>query len=193
MARTAKSVDEKAVVVDTAAANISETENMNEEENIEKKNETRKVSRNPLNDIDEINVVSLVPNVSYEDSKTGDMYEWDIVGHIEPMTFETLKNMWRNHKGYFREMLLKPEDERVITQFGLTKTFEKYDFLMDESSYKRNNIDALCSTISSAPNGLKFAIVNRVKDMVATGVLSDVSVIKALEKQLNLDLISSLE
>ena len=93
------------------AANMAE--NMNEEEkNIVEKT----VKSEPLRDTDEIIVESIVPNVSYKDSKTGDMYEWDEVGHTEPMTFDTLKNMWRSHKGYFRNMWLKPNDERVVIQ-----------------------------------------------------------------------------
>ena len=119
MGRTAKSVVEEVV---TNAA-----EEMNEK--IEKK------TIKPLNDNDEIEVVSLIPNISYKDSRTGDFYEWDEIGHIEYMTFDILKNMWRSHKGYFRNMWLKPNDDRVISKFGLNKTFEKYEFLMDKSNY----------------------------------------------------------
>ena len=107
---------------------VDVTEDVNEEE---KKSTKKTIKVEPLNDDDEIEIVSLVPNVSYKDSKTGDMYEWDVAGHVEPMTVDVLKNMWRNNKGYFKNMWLKPNDERLIKQFGLTKTFEKYEFLMD--------------------------------------------------------------
>lgn len=154
--------------------------------------DTKAVKVAELLDSDEIEVVSLIPNVSYKDSKTNDMYEWDEVGHVELMIVETLKNMWRNNKGYFRNMWLKPNDERVIKQFGLTSNFEKYEYLMDESNYTRSKISEICEVISSTPNGLKFAICNRVKNLVQEGKVTDVSVIKALEKHLNLDLISFL-
>lgn len=155
-------------------------------------NEKNKVSVEPLKDSDEINVVSLIPNVSYKDNYTNDYYQWEEVGHVELMTFETLKNLWRNHKGYFRDMRLKPDDDRVINKFGLTRIYEKYEFLMDESNYNRKNIDKLCTIISETPNGLKYSIVNKVKDMVVTGKLTDIAVIRALEKHFNLDLISFL-
>lgn len=144
----------------------------------------------PLQDSDEIDVVSTIPNVSYKDSKTNDMYEWEEVGHVEPMTFETLKNMWRNNKGYFRNMWLKPLDERVIKQFGLTSTFEKYEYLMDESNYTRAKISEICEAISSAPNGMKFSVCSRVKALVCDGKITDYAVIKALEKELNMELSS---
>lgn len=162
-----------------------------EEVNETKKKETKKIVE--LKDSDEIDVVSLVPNVSYKDSRTLDMYEWDEVGHVESMTFETLKNMWRNNKGYFKKMWLKPMDERVINKFGLTKTFEKYEYLMDDSNYTKKNIDEICSAISDTPNGLKMSIFNKIKSMVVSGDISDVSVIRALEKHLKTDLMSFLD
>lgn len=168
---------------------VDAAENMNEEEKIV---ENKAIKTEPLKDTDEIEIESLVPNVSYKDSKTGDMYEWDEAGHTEPMTFDILKNMWRSHKGYFRNMWLKPNDARVINQFGLTKTFEKYEYLMDASNYTKKNIKSICDAIAETPNGLKFAICDKVKSLVISGEVSDVSVIKELEKRLKIDLIEFL-
>ena len=176
MGRTAKST------VEELASNAAEE--MNE------KNDKKTI--NPLNDYDEIEVVSLIPNVSYKDSKTGDFYEWDEIGHKELMTFEVLKNMWRSHKGYFRNMWLKPNDNRVINKFGLTKVFEKYEFLMDKSNYTKKNIDNICDTIVNAPNGLKASLYEKVKSLVIDGDVTDVSVIRKLENRLNIDLIEFL-
>ena len=153
---------------------------------------TKEINAIPLTDTDEIEVVSLIPNVSYKDSKTNDMYEWDEVGHVELMTVETLKNMWRNNKGYFRNLWLKPNDERIIKQFGLTSTFKKYEYLMNESNYTRANISEICNAISFSPNGMKFAICNKVKALVQDGKVADITVIKTLERNLNLELISLL-
>lgn len=173
----------------TAKATVNEVitdavEEMNEK-NVKKAIE-------PLNDFDEIEVVSLIPNISYKDSRSGDFYEWDEIGHIEYMTFDTLKNLWRNHKGYFRNMWLKPEDDRVINKFGLTKVFEKYEFLMDKSNYTKKNINTICDTIVNAPNGLKASLYDKVKNLVINGDVTDVSVIRKLETSLNIDLIDFL-
>ena len=173
MGRTAKPTTEK-VVTDTV-------ETMNEE-----------IKKKTLEDSDEIEVVSIIPNVSYKDSKTGDFYEWDNVGHIEYMTFDILKNMWRSHKCYFRNMWLKPNDDRVINKFGLTKTYKEHEFLMDKSNYTRKNIDAICEAISNTPNGLKSAIYDKIKSLVIDGEITDVSVIKKLESRLKIDLIEFL-
>ncbi len=168
-----KTSETKAIVKETVEQNVNENEN-------------KVVKLKDLNDSDEIKVVSLVPNVSYKDSKTLDMYEWDEVGHEEYMTFETLKNMWRNNKGYFKNMWLKPCDDRVINKFGLTKTFKDYEYLMDKSNYTKKNIDTICGAISNTPSGLKRSICNKVKDLIAKEELTDISVIRKLERHLNI-------
>ena len=89
-------------------------------------------------------------------------------------------------------MWLKPNDDRVINKFGLTKTFEKYAFLMDESNYVKDKINDLCAAISNTPNELKYSIVLKIKDLVVNEKVQDISVIRALEKHLKIDLISFL-
>lgn len=192
MARTSKTksaASEVATVEETTVAtNSVAAENMK----VEKKTVKKTVDVNSLTDSEEIEVISLIPNVSYKDSATNDFYEWEEVGHVEIMTYETLRNMWRNHKGYFRNLWLKPLDERIIVKFGLTNTYEKYEFLMDESNYTRKNADKLCEAIATTPVGMKYAIINKIKDLVVSGKISDVAVIRSLEKHFGLDLISFL-
>lgn len=166
------------------------TEKMDEEK---KENTKKSVNKKPLEDSEEIEVVSLIPNVSYKDSKTYDIYKWEEAGHVEYMTFDVLKNMWRNNKGYFKNMWLKPKDDRVVEKFGLTKTFEKYEYLMDASNYTKKNIDDICAAISDTPNGLKMSLYDKVKNMVIDGDVTDVFVIRALEKRLKIDLIDFLD
>lgn len=154
------------------------------------KKENNKIIEEPLHDSDEIAVISLIPNVSYKDNKTNDIYEWDEVGHIEYMTVETLKNMKRNYKTYFIDLWLKPLDDRVIKQFGLQKNYDKYEFLMDDSNYIKENISTICNSISTTPQSLKYTIFKKVRDMVTSKKITDITLIRAIEKQMNLDLIS---
>ena len=182
----------KSVAEDIVAENdiIDVTEEMNEKT---MENTKKSTKAEPLSDSDEIEVISLVSNVSYKDSKTLDMYEWKEVGHVEYMTFDTLKNMWRTSKGYFKNLWLKPNDERVINKFGLTKTFKEYEYLMNGSNYTKKNINSICDAIKETPNGLKSAICDKVKNLVIKGEVTDVAVIKALENRLKIDLIGFLD
>lgn len=185
MAKTkAKSVVDTAVVENATTAVVDVTD--------EKKNEHKNTNAIPLVDTDEITVKALVPNVSYLDKRTGDFYHWDSVGDAEVLTFETLKNMWRNNKGYFRNMWLKPMDDRVVNRFALEKTYSNYDYLMSASNYTRTNLKTVIETISKTPNELKYSIVDRVKQMVSEGELTDAFIIREIEKRFNVDLMKLL-
>lgn len=206
MARTSKSTNtepavDAATVDDSAVAAVNSVEeNMNDETATvaTKRTSRRKNARqsadveDALFDSDVLEVESLIPNVVYEDSRTGNYYEWEEIGHCEDMTFDEIKNMHRKHKTYFNDMWLKPLDERVIKKLGLSRTYDKYNFLVDESNYTNDNIDEVLDGLSSAPASLKIAIVNRIKDMVADGTVSDIKVVRKLEKRLDIDLISFL-
>lgn len=207
MARTAKSTNtepvvDAATVDDSAVAAVNSVEeNMNDETATAATKRTTNRRKNArqsadvedaLSDSDMIEVESLIPNVFYEDSRTGNYYEWEEIGHCEDMTFDEVKNMHRKYKTYFNDMWLKPIDERVIKKLGLSRTYEKYDFLVDESNYTNDHIDEVLDGLSSAPASLRIAIVNRIKDMVADGTVSDVKVVRKLEKRLDIDLISFL-
>lgn len=156
-----------------------------------KKNDATNVKE--LDDKKEIEVVALIPNVSYYDKATGDRYEWENAGDVEYMTVEAVQRMRRNSRGYFEDMCVKPNDERVIKKFGMERYYEQHDYLMDASNYTKDNITNVLDKFSSLrSNSLKSSIVNKIKDMIANGELSDAVVIRAIEKRLDIDLISLL-
>lgn len=156
-----------------------------------KKNDVTNVKE--LDDKEEIEVVALIPNVSYYDKATGDRYEWENAGDVEYMTVEAIQRMRRNSRGYFEDMCVKPNDERVIKKFGMERYYEQHDYLMDASNYTKDNITNVLDKFSSLrSNSLKSSIVNKIKDMITNGELSDAVVIRAIEKRLDIDLISLL-
>lgn len=174
--KAAKTVESAAPVVD------EEVEDMN-----------ARVNEEPLKDSDEIEVVALIPNVSYRDNATADFYEWEQVGDVEYMTVDAITRMRRNHRGYFEDMCLKPNDERVIKKFGLGRFYEKYDAFMDASNYTKERIAKTLDEFSAIrSNSMKLSIVNKIKDMVASGEISDVNVLRTIEKRLDIDLITAL-
>lgn len=188
-AKSTVKVSEDIAGVDTSApaASVAEVD-----KNIAKKNVNAK-KKIELNNDDEIEVVSLIPNVSYYDKATGDRYEWENTGDIEYMTVDAIQRMRRNARGYFEDMCLKPNDERVIDKFGMKRYYEKHDYLMDVSNYTKDNITNILDEFSALrSNSLKSSIVNKIKDMISNGELSDVMVIRAIEKRLDIDLISLL-
>lgn len=176
----------------SSSATMATTENVVATEAVEEKIGAKEVKEEKLVETEEIAIEALVPHVTYYDSKTGDTYEWDQIGDIQYLTVDTIRGMWRMYKGYFRNMWLKPLDGRVIKQFGMGKIFDKYERLMDAANYTRDNINEILDDINGTPNALKNSIINRIHVMVADGELSDIHVLRTIEKRFDIDLISLL-
>ena len=183
---TSATVDEKDTV-----AEISKDVVVEKDENKKEVKTNKKVNIEPLQDDDDIEVQSMIPNVSYFDKKNQDYYEWKQVGDIEIMTFEALKNMWKNSRGYFKKLWLRPLDKRVVAKFnGLSKLYEEFDELMDINSYTRDNVSSIAQRILDMPRGTSNSVITLIIDSVDSGKLNDIKILKELEKTLGLDLIS---
>ena len=203
MARRSTNIAEETMMEEQVSEEMVQTAEDAVEEPVEKAVEKKPVKKAvekkveekemPLTESDEIRVIALVPNVRYLDNYTRDYYKWNNVGHEEIMKFGELERMWRNTKGYFRNMWLKPDDPRVIKKFGLEKIYNNYDILMDAENYTYDNVDNICKIIESmTENEMKYAVCNKIKNFVSTGRLNDIRVIKGLESRLNIDLSSSI-
>ena len=158
------------------------------------KSKTRKVVDDekvvePLQDTDDIEVIALIPNISYKDNKTLDFYEWKNIGDIEEIPFEVLKNMYRNHRGYFRNLWLKPLDDRVIDKFKLRKLYESHEKLINIDNYTIDNIFDICEEIHKLPNSSKLSLLSLIRNSVDEGKIQDIRIIKQLESSLNISLI----
>jgi hypothetical protein len=144
-------------------------------------------------DDEDVEIISLNPNVSYHDKATDETYHWGEVGEINTLPFSVVKNMWRNHKNYFRYFYLKPLDERVIDKLGLTKTYEKYNFLTDSSSYTKDNVNKIINTLNENTIAFKSAICNSIKSMIIEGKISDLYVVRTLGRYFDVDFIALLD
>lgn len=178
-------------VADTTVESSAVVDSTNGEVMAENK---KVVNATPLRDDDEITIVSLIPNVSYKDAKNNDFYEWDEVGHEESMTYSSLKDMNRNHKSYFKELWLKPKDERVVKAFGLESIYKTYADLMSGEIYVSSNMDLIKEKFDALPpRGIKATVVTKIKSMVVSGEISDVKVVRNLERILQIDLFDLLD
>ena len=133
---------------------------------VEAVTETKVKPLKDLKDTDEIMLVSQIPNVSYKDVKNNDFYEWNEVGHEEAMTYQSIKDMYRNYRTYFKDMWLKPMDERIVKQFGLESDYRNYEYLLDKTTYTRNNMTDISEKIGSLPKGIKSTLINKIKSFV---------------------------
>lgn len=144
-----------------------------------------------INDSDDVVMVSLIPNVSYKDNKNGDYYRWDEIGHEELMPFSSVKDMYRNFRGYFENLWIRPKDVNVAKKLNLERLYKKYDYLIDIKNYTKENIDEICKEIESMNarnSNLKFTLFSRIIAAVENGEIVDFFVIRTLSRKFNLDL-----
>lgn len=182
---TSATVDETIVAENSQNVVVDNVEN---EEVVKTKKATVKVVE-PLEDTDEIEVVSLIPNVSYKDSKTLDFYEWKNIGDVEEIPFEVLKNMYRNNRGYFKNLWIKPLDERVIEKFRLRKLYESHEKVINIGNYTMDNIVDICEEIHKLPNSSKLSVLALIRNSVDEEKIQDIRIIKLLESNLKISLI----
>jgi hypothetical protein len=142
----------------------------------------------PLDNSDEIECTSNIPNVSYLDKKTGDYYKWENVGDTESIPVAVLKDMYRNHT-YLQNLIVTVKDGRVIKLFRLEKAYKSYDALLSSKSYSIKEISKIKEQARNLTHGLKRTVATRIITMVKTGELSDTKVLWELEKLFNLELI----
>lgn len=181
----------------TAKKNVNEQiEDMNVETvSSEPKKTVKKtvVKEKPISPTDEIEVVSSVPyRVSYYDQATYDRYVWEGIGDIQSMTFDVLTRMRRNHPGYFENMEVMPTDERAIQKLNLGGLRNTTETFSSPSEYTRDNIGSTIEKIKKLGMGAKFTVVNKIKGMIENGEITDVIVLRAIERGLGIDLISLL-
>lgn len=190
MARQAKT--NTASTSDNKDVKAVQNESKKNETNNETKVTTKSRKKIEIDDDEEIEVESLVANVSYYDEKSGDRFNWGEVGDVQLVPFETLKNMNRHFKGYFHNLYIKPKDERVISYFKLNRVYARYESILDIKNFTGKAIDDTCEAIKKLPESLKFTTFARIQNWVSDGSISDIKVVRRLEQVFGLELYSLL-
>lgn len=194
MARTAKNktTEENLDSVISAESKVDSVENKEVKKTTKKTKQTNS-TKPALKDDDIIECISQIPNLSYKDNKTGDMYRWDNVGDIEEISFGVLKDIYRNHNSYIKNLYFIFSDERVIKHFRMERIYEKYLGLLSKDIYTRDNINTIQENVKALPKGIINTVLNKVKSLVINGEISDIQVIRSLEKIFDIDLIYLLD
>ena len=137
---------------------------------------------------DKIMVKALVPNVHYTCPKTLDYFHWAEVGDEHEMTFEQIKRIKVEHKGYFTNKWLYIEDEAVLDALGISDIFAVKFTRADIRLLYGNDVDAVKEKLCYITKKDKPEVIEKIKNAVIKGMVIDVRIIKLLEKTFNIDL-----
>lgn len=142
-----------------------------------------------IKDSDSFEVVSCVPNVYYTCPKTLDSFIWADVGDVEILTFAQLKLMRNAHIGYFSKGILAIRDENAMTKLGLDKylkpKFAKKDYRVICGHDFSDAKDKILCMSDADKEQYRENIVRDVKN----GKISNVKIIRLLEKEFDLELL----
>lgn len=144
----------------------------------------------PLTDNEIIVCTAQIPNMTYKDHKTGDMYTWQAVGDAEEISFSVLRDMYRNYDSYIKNLWITFDDERVVKKFRLERLYGNYKLLMSDKFYVKSNMQKIKEIIKEMPRGILETAILKVKSFITDGKISDLKVIRELERQFHVDLIN---
>lgn len=124
----------------------------------------------------------------YRSEKSGAKFRWPRMGAVETMTFAELQEMHNNKRAYLEKPYLIVDDPDVVRYFRLDETYRKVaqiDDLQDILTKDIGSIDKVLDVILQV--GMRDVAISKMRYMRKIGTLTNIDVIKHLEKRLQFD------
>ena len=141
-----------------------------------------------------VNVKSITyGGLTYKSRTTNAVFRWNQIGAIQSMTIGEINEM-NNHKADFlRKPLVILMDEKAIKKFRLTPVYENVAKINNLgavfNSGDMNKIDKVISDALSV--NMRDILISKVRQMYKNKKLTDINVLRLLEKRLQFDLTDS--
>lgn len=137
-----------------------------------------------------IEVKALKPNIYYTCHKTLDSFIWNEVDDTQNMTLEQLKIMKIHHPKYFSRKWLYVDEETQI-KLGIQKYYMEKFTANDYKLLFSNDVEAVKKKLSLLLNKAEMTVIStKIKRDVQNGKITNVHIIRMLEKKFGLDLFS---
>ena len=114
--------------------------------------------------------------LTYRARSTNAIYRWNQIGAIEYMTVAELNEMNNYKRAYLNKPLVLLLDERAVKKFRLQKLF-------------KSNLSTISRVVDHALDvNMRDILISKTRQMIKNKTLTDINVIKLLEKKLQHDL-----
>ena len=138
-----------------------------------------------------INVKSIVyGGLTYKSRTTNAVFRWNQIGSIQPMTVAEINEM-NNHKtDFLRKPLVILMDERAIKKFRLTGVYENVAKINNLSAvFNSGDLNKIDNVITDALSvNMRDILISKVRQMYKAKKLTDINILRLLEKRLQFDL-----
>ena len=141
-----------------------------------------------------LNVKSITyGGLTYKSRATNAVFRWNQIGEIQPMTIGEINEMNNYKADFLRKPLVILMDEKAIKKFRLTPVYENVAKINNLgavfNSGDMNKIDKVISDALSV--NMRDILISKVRQMYKNKKLTDINVLRLLEKRLQFDLTDS--
>lgn len=127
--------------------------------------------------------------LTYKARSTNAIYRWPTIGSLEYMTVSELNEMNNYKRTYLNKPLVILMDERAIKKFRLQKVYENVAQINNLKSLFKSDMATIERTIDTALDAnMRDILISKVRQMIKNGTLTNINIIKLLEKKLQHDL-----
>ena len=146
---------------------------------------------NQLNDDTVITVKALVPKVYYTCPVTHEPFAWEEVGDTQDMTLKQLKTMKAKHSRYLTDRWLMVLNEAAVKKLNLHKVYGTLT-ITDKAKIRKNDVEAVEELLSRLSNEGRNELAQYAIKSAKEGKLENIKIVRLLEKQLGVELMSLL-
>ena len=127
--------------------------------------------------------------LTYKARSTNAIYRWPTIGSLEYMSISELNEMNNYKRAYLNKPLVILMDERAIKKFRLQKVYENVAQINNLKSLFKSDMSTIEKTIDMAIDAnMRDILISKVRQMIKNGTLTNINIIKLLEKKLQHDL-----
>ena len=124
--------------------------------------------------------------LTYKARSTNAIYRWNQIGAIEYMSVAELNEMNNYKRAYLNKPLVILMDERAIKKFRLQRVYENVAQINNLKSLFKSDMASIERTIDTAVDAnMRDILISKVRQ---NGTLTNINIIKLLEKKLQHDL-----
>lgn len=127
--------------------------------------------------------------LTYKARSTNAIYRWNNIGAIEYMSVAELNEMNNYKRSYLNKPLVVLLDERAIKKFRLQSVYENVAKINNLKHLFKQTPAVIERTIDNALDvNMRDILISKSRQMIKNGTLTDINVIKLLERKLQHDL-----
>lgn len=128
----------------------------------------------------------------YKSKTTNALFRWNQIGAVQNMTIAQINEMNNYKQDYLTRPLVILGNTDAMKMFRLTPIYEKVAKINNLSSVFSSDLSTIERTIDDALKvGMRDVLISKVRQMYTNKKLTDINVIKLLERKLKFDLTSN--